>query len=69
MKNRQKTKFKQEAAHQLIGWILFILCAIFFLASGITHGDILTTVGSVIFLLACFVFLIPLIRSNRGRGQ
>jgi len=69
MKNRQKTKFKQEAAYQLTGWILFILCAILFLASGISHGDILTTVGSVIFLIACFVFLIPLIGSNKGRGQ
>ena len=48
------------------GWILFILCAIFYLISGLKGQDWISVSGSVVFLLACFIFLIPLIREMRG---
>jgi len=53
----------QDLKYQLFGWILFIVCAIFFIASSLKNGDILTFIGSVIFLIACVVFLIPLFRT------
>lgn len=59
-----KNKPKSEARTQLFGWILFILCAIFFLASGINNQDALTIIGSVIFLIACIVFIIPLVAAK-----
>jgi len=65
MKNSQKNKFKQEVKYHIVGWILFILCAIFFLASSLKNHDTLTFIGSVIFLIACIVFLIPLVRSDK----
>jgi hypothetical protein len=46
---------------QLWGWILFIICAGFFIAASIRHRDTLTLIGSIIFLIACLVFLIPLL--------
>ncbi len=46
---------------QLLGWVLFVLSALFFIASSIRAGDMVSLVGGLLFLFACFVFLIPLI--------
>ncbi len=59
----------QDLKYQLMGWILFIVCAIFFIASSLKNGDILTFIGSVIFLIACVVFLIPLLRTIKKSGE
>jgi predicted membrane channel-forming protein YqfA (hemolysin III family) len=53
----------QDLKYQLFGWILFIVCAIFFIASSLINGDTLTFIGSIIFLIACIVFLIPLLKT------
>jgi hypothetical protein len=52
----------QHAQHryQLWGWILFIGSAIFFMVSSIRANDPVSLIGSTLFLLACFVFLVPL---------
>ena len=60
-----KNKRKKEAKIQLIGWLLLILCAIFFLASGIKNQDVLAIIGSVIFLIACIVFMLPLMEAKQ----
>ena len=65
MKENQENQMRREIKYQLSGWILFIICAIFFVASGLKNHDILTFIGGVIFLIACIVFLIPLVRSNK----
>ena len=65
MKENQKNQIEQEIKYQLAGWILFIICAIFFIASSLKNHDTLTFIGGVIFLTACIVFLIPLVRSNK----
>jgi hypothetical protein len=44
---------------QILGWLLFIVSALGFLASSIRNGDTLGVIGGAFFLLACFVFLIP----------
>jgi predicted membrane channel-forming protein YqfA (hemolysin III family) len=58
---------KQDFKYQLSGWILFILCAIFFLASSLKNQDTLAFIASVIFLIACIVFLIPLVRTIKNQ--
>jgi predicted membrane channel-forming protein YqfA (hemolysin III family) len=50
----------------LIGWVLFVVCALFFIASSIVNKDLLTFVGSLVFLVACIVFLIPLVQSRKN---
>jgi len=65
MKKNRKNQIGQEIKYQLAGWILFIICAIFFIASSLKNHDTLTFIGGVIFLIACIVFLIPLVRSNK----
>jgi len=57
---------RREYVYQLWGWILFLVCAIFFIISGIINGDILTILGSVFFFVACFLFLIPLVKTNNS---
>ncbi len=53
---------EQENRYHLAGWILFVLCAIFFIAASVKNRDPLTLIGSVIFLISCIVFIIPLVR-------
>jgi hypothetical protein len=50
------------------GWILFIVCALFFMAAAWRNQDLLTFIGSLVFLLACLFFLIPLLRPPPGGG-
>ena len=50
---------------QLWGWIIFIFSALFFMASSIRAEDPVSLIGGALFLLACFVFLVPLIAELR----
>ena len=65
MKENQENHKGQDFKYQLAGWIIFIVCAIFFIASSLKNRDTLTFIGGVIFLIACIVFLIPLVRRNK----
>jgi len=58
---------KQDLQFQLFGWILFIFCALLFLASSIRNQDAIAVAASLIFLIACFVFMIPLIKALYGK--
>ena len=62
---------KRNLKFELWGWILFILCAGFFIASSIKNNDPLTLMGSIIFLIACLVFIIPLMTKGgkKTRGD
>lgn len=42
---------------ELWGWVLFLVCAIIFLAMGIRDRDILLVTGSAVFLAGCGMFL------------
>ena len=46
----------------LWGWFLFLVCALLFGAAGLRDGDVLITVGSAVFLVACVLFLVPRLR-------
>ncbi len=51
--------------HQInfIGWILFVISAVGFCIASI--GNFWGMFGSVFFLIACLVFMIPFFRSDR----
>jgi len=65
MKKNRENQIGHEIKYQLAGWILFIICAIFFIASSLKNHDTLTFIGGVSFLVACIIFLIPLVRPNK----
>ncbi len=69
MKENRENQLGQEIKYHLAGWILFVICAIFFLASSLKNHDTLTFIGSVIFLIACIVFLIPMVGSIMKNGK
>lgn len=56
-----KTETKKEMQFHIAGWVLFVLCAVFFIFASISNGDILTLLGSLLFLIACLFFLVPLL--------
>jgi hypothetical protein len=53
---------EKERKFNLYGWLLFVVCSFFFIADSIIAGSVTGIIGSIIFLLACVVFLIPLFR-------
>jgi hypothetical protein len=61
----------QHAQHryQLWGWILFIGSAIFFMAASIRADDPVSLIGGALFLVACFVFLIPLLAELKNNAS
>jgi predicted membrane channel-forming protein YqfA (hemolysin III family) len=60
---------RRDTVFHLIGWLLFLVCAVLFLVSGVNTGDGLLIAGSVVFLVACIVFLVPLIGELRRARQ
>lgn len=42
---------------EISGWIIFVASALFFTAASWRAGDMLALMGSLLFLLACFIFL------------
>jgi membrane protein YdbS with pleckstrin-like domain len=57
---------KREVKFNLLGWILFVVCAVLFMASSIRNHDIIALAASIVFLIACVVFMIPLLRMIIG---
>ena len=53
-----------EKTYTLAGWILFVVSALFFIGAALRSGDPLALIGSVLFLIACFVFLVPALRKS-----
>jgi hypothetical protein len=49
-------------AHEILGWILFILSAVGFIVSSARIGDLAGMAGGVLFLAGCLVFVAPLLR-------
>ena len=44
---------------------MFVASAIFYTWAGLRAGDVISTLGSVLFLLACFLFLAPMMTRKR----
>jgi uncharacterized membrane protein YtjA (UPF0391 family) len=49
-----------------LGWLLFIASTIFFVIASINSGDVTSTIASLLFLLACLLFLVPFL-ANRPK--
>lgn len=64
-------KASTERKAHLLGWIMFVCSAVFFVISSWKSGDVITLIGSLFFFFACFAFLIPMLKANpedeRGR--
>jgi hypothetical protein len=43
---------------ELWGWLLFLVCAVLFVVASIRDRDLLIGVASVVFLVACVLFLV-----------
>jgi hypothetical protein len=57
---------QKDENYDLCGWLLFVISALFFVASSIRNGDMIGLLGGVFFLLACVVFLASYIRGGKG---
>lgn len=49
----------------IAGWLLFIVSALFFIASAWRAGDMLALGGGIFFLVACVAFLVPIAAGER----
>jgi len=53
----------RELKFQLWGWIVFMSCSVLFVVSSIRNRDVLSLVASILFLVGCVIFMIPLATS------
>jgi hypothetical protein len=51
-----------EKKCQIWGWGLFILSAVFFMTAAVRTVDWIGFLGALFFFVACFVFLVPVLR-------
>lgn len=58
-------KGNKERKFHLSGWILFVVCAGLFITSAIKADDIFGLAGSIIFLIGCVAFIIPLVSKGK----
>jgi len=56
-----------EKYYQIIGLIGFILAGFIFIAVGVKLDDMLTIVGSVVWVLSCLIWMVPLVMPVRKR--
>ena len=64
-----KNEKNRDLQVQLWGWVLFVICALLFTASAVRARDILSILGSIVFLLGCAVFMVPLARAMMQGDQ
>lgn len=57
---------RKNRNYDLWGWLLFVISALFFVASSIRNGDMIGLLGGVFFLPACVVFLAAYIGVRKG---
>lgn len=64
------TKDKRKTGERLefLGWVLFVISALFFVSASLRTGDIVGLLGGIFFLLACLVFLAAF-RERDGKGS
>jgi hypothetical protein len=58
-----KNEKHKDLMFQLWGWILFLTCGVLFTISGVRAQDMITISASIVFLLGCVVFIIPLVKA------
>ena len=64
-RGRSDRKIKQ-INQALVGWLVFVVCALFFIASSLRNRDVLTLIGGVLFLIGCILFIVPLVSEKRN---
>ena len=52
---------------QLLGWVLFVLSAVFFIASSAKAGDPISLTGGIIFFISCFIFIYALLKESKSK--
>ena len=64
VEQQKERQIEQTKRSHQIGWGLFIVCSLFFLLAGIRARDLYTVIGSLLFFIACFFFLVPMFRNK-----
>lgn len=58
-----------EQKWQLAGWISFVVGSILFIVDSIRSGNMIALVASLLFLLGCVQFTVPLIHNIRDANK
>lgn len=61
-----KRRLDNKLRLQFYGWILFIVCALLFIAESVIKRELLLLSASLLFFLGCLCFIIPLIESMQS---
>ena len=56
----------RELKFHVWGWFFFVTSAVLYIVSSIKNGDVVGLAASVLFLLGCGVFMVPLVDEIRA---
>lgn len=59
---------RQSWTLTVAGWVLFMVSAIFFTVGAVRDGRVIELVASLSFLLACVLFMVPVILNRPHSG-
>lgn len=59
------TALSRHEKYDLIGWVLFVASATFYTVAAVEFKSRTSLLGSLVFLAACFIFMIPLLRKPK----
>ena len=48
--------------YQIAGLVGFIIAGFLFIATGLRSGDMLTVGGSIIWIISCLIWMVPLVK-------
>jgi cell division protein FtsW (lipid II flippase) len=57
-----KHNWNNDEKRELVGWLLFLVCGVFFLISSIRYKDFYSLAGTIIFMIACLIFMVSYFR-------
>jgi hypothetical protein len=57
---------RKDKNYDLWGWLLFVISALFFMASSVRNKDVVGLLGGLFFLLACLAFLTSYAGNRKG---
>jgi hypothetical protein len=58
------SQWNNDEKREFAGWLLFLLCGVFFLISSLQYKDVYSSVGTITFMIACLFFMLPYFRKK-----
>ena len=60
----ERKNYQGNVIFRLVGWLLFLVCAVFFIIGSLESASKSMLIASIVFFVACLVFIYPLVMKH-----